>query len=145
MAGSHRTIPITERCAPISDGLRVPGCRVDGWEARHAFLEQNVGHLNDWIIERLSPAAGQVILEVGAGPADLGRRMAAAPRRVHHLVAFSHDAEVTTEVVGAKSSSGQMSPRASMARATRWKPAMFAPLTRLPGTPYSSAVSLHWL
>jgi SAM-dependent methyltransferase len=48
-----------------------------GWEARHSFLERNIGLLNDWIIERTSPAAGQAILEVGAGPGDLGHRMAA--------------------------------------------------------------------
>ena len=34
----------------------------------------------------------------------------------------------------------QMSPSATMASATRWKPAMLAPVTRLPGAPYSSAV-----
>ena len=48
-----------------------------GWESRHAFLERNMGHLTEWIIERTSPSAGQVILEVGAGPGDLGHRIAA--------------------------------------------------------------------
>jgi SAM-dependent methyltransferase len=47
-----------------------------GWETRHAFLERNMGHLTELIIERISPAAGQVILEVGAGPGDLGHRIA---------------------------------------------------------------------
>lgn len=56
--------------------LRTWDSTAAGWEARHAFLERNVGHLNDWIIERISPAAGQTILEVGAGPGDLGHRIA---------------------------------------------------------------------
>ncbi len=56
--------------------LRTWDSTAAGWEARHAFLERNVGHLNDWIIERILPAAGQVVLEVGAGPGDLGHRIA---------------------------------------------------------------------
>ncbi|MFW2335433.1 class I SAM-dependent methyltransferase [Ilumatobacter sp.] len=48
-----------------------------GWEVRHAFLQRNMGHLNDWVIERATPSAGQVVLEVGAGPGDLGHRIAA--------------------------------------------------------------------
>ena len=40
------------------------------------FLQQQMGHVNDWIIEQTTPAAGQVVLEVGAGPGDLGHRMA---------------------------------------------------------------------
>jgi len=47
-----------------------------GWEARRAFLERNVGDLTDWIIEQIAPAPGQVVLEVGAGPGDLGQRIA---------------------------------------------------------------------
>jgi len=57
--------------------LRTWDATAAGWEARHAFLERNVGHLSEWIIERISPEAGQVILEVGAGPGDLGHRIAA--------------------------------------------------------------------
>lgn len=48
-----------------------------GWEARHEFLQRNVGQVNDWIIDRTAPASGQVVLEVGAGPGDLGHRIAA--------------------------------------------------------------------
>jgi SAM-dependent methyltransferase len=47
-----------------------------GWEARHGFLEQNMGLLNDWIIDKTAPEVGDVVLEVGAGPGDLGHRMA---------------------------------------------------------------------
>lgn len=47
-----------------------------GWEARHAFLERNMGLLNDWIIDQTAPEVGQVVVDVGAGPGDLGHRMA---------------------------------------------------------------------
>jgi SAM-dependent methyltransferase len=47
-----------------------------GWEDRNAFLERNMGLLNDWIIERVAPTPGDVVLDVGAGPGDLGHRMA---------------------------------------------------------------------
>lgn len=52
--------------------LRTWDSTAAGWEARHEFLERNVGHLNDWIIERISPEAGQAVLEVGAGPGGSG-------------------------------------------------------------------------
>lgn len=57
--------------------LRTWDSMAAGWEARHAFLERNVGDLSDWIIEQTSPAPGQVVLDVGAGPGDLGHRIAA--------------------------------------------------------------------
>jgi SAM-dependent methyltransferase len=47
-----------------------------GWERRHLFLEQNMGLLNDWIIDKTSPQSPQVVVDVGAGPGDLGHRIA---------------------------------------------------------------------
>ena len=47
-----------------------------GWEARDAFLEANMGLVNDWIIDQVQPQPGQVVLDVGAGPGDLGHRIA---------------------------------------------------------------------
>ncbi|MDX2379808.1 MAG: methyltransferase domain-containing protein [Acidimicrobiia bacterium] len=57
--------------------LRTWDSMAAGWEARHAFLERNAGCLSDWIIEQISPVPGQVVLDVGAGPGDLGHRIAA--------------------------------------------------------------------
>lgn len=48
----------------------------DGWEARGEFLERNMGVINDWIIEQIDPRPGQVVLDVAAGPGDLGPRIA---------------------------------------------------------------------
>lgn len=47
-----------------------------GWEARHEFLERNMGVLDEWIVDKTVPAPGQVVLEVGAGPGNLGHRIA---------------------------------------------------------------------
>lgn len=47
-----------------------------GWEARHEWLEANVGVVNDWLIEQVDPEPGQVVLDVAAGPGDLGHRVA---------------------------------------------------------------------
>lgn len=47
-----------------------------GWEARGEFLERTMGLVNDWIIDQVDPQSGQVVLEVAAGPGDLGFRIA---------------------------------------------------------------------
>lgn len=47
-----------------------------GWEVRHEFLERNMGLVNDWIIERADPRPGQIVVDVAAGPGDLGHRIA---------------------------------------------------------------------
>ena len=47
-----------------------------GWEIRCDFLERNMGLLHDWLIDRIDPSAGQTVLDVGAGPGDLGHRIA---------------------------------------------------------------------
>ncbi|MGI9645997.1 MAG: methyltransferase domain-containing protein, partial [Ilumatobacteraceae bacterium] len=48
-----------------------------GWEAREAFLAHNMGVLDDWIVEQVTPSSGDVVLDVGAGPGGLGHRIAA--------------------------------------------------------------------
>lgn len=47
-----------------------------GWECRHEWTEASMGVVNDWLIDRITPAPGQVVLEVAAGPGDLGHRVA---------------------------------------------------------------------
>ena len=47
-----------------------------GWEARDAFLEANMGVLSEWIVTRVAPTPGDIVLDLGAGPGDLGHRFA---------------------------------------------------------------------
>jgi SAM-dependent methyltransferase len=43
-----------------------------GWEARHDWLIEMTGLVNDWIIRHADPQPGQTILDIAAGPGDLG-------------------------------------------------------------------------
>ena len=47
-----------------------------GWEARREWLMGITGQVNDWLLEKLDPQPGQTILEIAAGPGDLGFRVA---------------------------------------------------------------------
>lgn len=43
-----------------------------GWEARHDWLMAATGLVNDWLVEKAGPQPGQTILDIAAGPGDLG-------------------------------------------------------------------------
>ena len=75
----------------------------DGWEARGDFLERNMGVVNDWIIEQIDPQAGQVVLDVAAGPGDLGLRIAEqiAPSGKVISTDFAAEMVVVAERLGA--------------------------------------------
>lgn len=47
-----------------------------GWEARHDWLVEETGVVNDWIVEAADPQRGQVFLDVAAGTGDLGFQIA---------------------------------------------------------------------
>jgi ubiquinone/menaquinone biosynthesis C-methylase UbiE len=47
-----------------------------GWEARHDWLVEATGVVNDWIVAAADPRPGQVFLDVAAGPGDLGHQVA---------------------------------------------------------------------
>jgi len=47
-----------------------------GWEARHDWLVEETGVVNDWIVEAANPQRGQVFLDVAAGAGDLGFQIA---------------------------------------------------------------------
>lgn len=47
-----------------------------GWEARDAFLEHNTSLVSERIIDQFQAQPGQIALDVGAGPGDLGHRIA---------------------------------------------------------------------
>ncbi len=52
------------------------GRMAPGWEDRDPWMAEITGRVNEWIVERVSPEPGQTILDVAAGPGDLGRRVA---------------------------------------------------------------------
>jgi ubiquinone/menaquinone biosynthesis C-methylase UbiE len=47
-----------------------------GWEARNEWMKEVAGPVSDWLVERLDPQQGETVLELAAGPGDLGFRVA---------------------------------------------------------------------
>jgi len=47
-----------------------------GWEERNEWMIGFTGQVNEWIVERAAPQPGQTVLDVAAGPGDLGFRAA---------------------------------------------------------------------
>jgi ubiquinone/menaquinone biosynthesis C-methylase UbiE len=48
-----------------------------GWEARNEWMIDVAGSVNDWILERAELQPGQVVIDIAAGPGDLGFQAAA--------------------------------------------------------------------
>ena len=47
-----------------------------GWEARNEWMTQVTGRVNEWIVEKADPQPGQTVIDLAAGPGDLGFRVA---------------------------------------------------------------------
>ncbi len=47
-----------------------------GWEDRREWLLGISGRVNDWLVEKANPRPGQTVLEIAAGPGDLGLQAA---------------------------------------------------------------------
>jgi SAM-dependent methyltransferase len=47
-----------------------------GWEARNQWMIGAAGSVNDWILDQADPQPGQTVLDIAAGPGDLGFRAA---------------------------------------------------------------------
>ena len=47
-----------------------------GWEARNEWMNEVAGLVSEWIVERIDPQPGETVLELAAGPGDLGFRVA---------------------------------------------------------------------
>jgi ubiquinone/menaquinone biosynthesis C-methylase UbiE len=47
-----------------------------GWEARNEWMIEVAGSVNEWILDNGGPSPGQTILDIAAGPGDLGLRAA---------------------------------------------------------------------
>jgi SAM-dependent methyltransferase len=47
-----------------------------GWEARHDWMVEITGLVNDWLADAVDPQPGQTVLDIAAGPGDLGFQIA---------------------------------------------------------------------
>lgn len=58
------------------DSLETWGLMAPGWEARRDWMRQVTGHVTDWLVDRVDPQPGQTVLDIAAGPGELGFRLA---------------------------------------------------------------------
>jgi ubiquinone/menaquinone biosynthesis C-methylase UbiE len=56
--------------------LETWGEMAPGWEARNEWMSEVTGPVNEWIVEKLDPRPGQTVIDLAAGPGDLGFRVA---------------------------------------------------------------------
>jgi ubiquinone/menaquinone biosynthesis C-methylase UbiE len=56
-----------------------------GWEERREWLLGNTAQVNAWLADRVESQPGQTILEIGAGPGELGFQIAERDERVRVL------------------------------------------------------------
>jgi len=56
--------------------LETWGEMAPGWEARNAWMTDLTGLVNEWIVSQTGPQPGQTVLDIAAGPGDLGFRVA---------------------------------------------------------------------
>ena len=56
--------------------LQTWGEMAPGWEDRNEWMTELTGPVNEWIVAQVDPQPGQTILDVAAGPGDLGFRVA---------------------------------------------------------------------
>ena len=47
-----------------------------GWEARRDWMLQVTGLVNDWLVAKADPQPGQTVLDIAAGPGELGFQVA---------------------------------------------------------------------
>ena len=47
-----------------------------GWEDRREWMLAITGPVNDWLVDRVDPKPGQAVLEIAAGPGELGFQVA---------------------------------------------------------------------
>jgi ubiquinone/menaquinone biosynthesis C-methylase UbiE len=61
-----------DRDAYREQSLETWGQMAPGWEERNEWMAGATGRVNEWIVEKADPRPGQVVLDVAAGPGDLG-------------------------------------------------------------------------
>ena len=65
---------MADRDAYHAQSLQIWGEMASGWEARRDWLAVHTGLVNDWIVDKIDPQPGQVVLDLAAGPGELGFR-----------------------------------------------------------------------
>jgi ubiquinone/menaquinone biosynthesis C-methylase UbiE len=65
-----------DRDAYREQSLETWGKMAPGWEERNEWMTGVTGRVNEWIVEQADPQPGQIVLDLAAGPGDLGFRAA---------------------------------------------------------------------
>jgi SAM-dependent methyltransferase len=65
-----------DRAAHRAQSLETWRKMAPGWEERDEWMADVAGSVNEWIVARLAPRPGQVVLDLAAGPGELGFRVA---------------------------------------------------------------------
>lgn len=65
-----------DRDAYREQSLETWGKMAPGWEERNEWMAAVTGRVNEWIVEKADLQPGQVVLDIAAGPGDLGFRAA---------------------------------------------------------------------
>ena len=66
----------TDLNAYREQSLATWGEMAPGWEARNEWMSEVTAPVNEWIVGRLDPQPGQTVIDLAAGPGDLGFRIA---------------------------------------------------------------------
>jgi ubiquinone/menaquinone biosynthesis C-methylase UbiE len=56
--------------------LAIWGKVAPAWKDRNEWMISHTGQVSDWIVERADPQPGSTVLDIAAGPGDLGFRVA---------------------------------------------------------------------
>lgn len=65
-----------DRDAYREQSLETWGKMAPGWEERNEWMAAVTGRVNEWIVEKADLQPGQLVLDIAAGPGDLGFRVA---------------------------------------------------------------------
>lgn len=65
-----------------------------GWEARNAWMNEVTGLVNEWILDKADPQQRQSVLDIAAGPGDLGFLAAARVGDGGHVISTDFSPEM---------------------------------------------------
>jgi SAM-dependent methyltransferase len=65
-----------------------------GWEGRHDWLVENTGLVTNWLVQNAGPQPGQKVLDIAAGPGDLGFAAAERVGEEGHVISTDFSPEM---------------------------------------------------